>query len=171
MAERGTIQKLADETGVNQATVRRALIAAGLNDKTATFDQALPIVRAVADADRILGHAASGRGAGGDAGNINPYAAAKAQAEAARARKLEIQNDRAEGKLIDRDTVTETGTHIIATARTALLSLGYRLAEKVVGKTDLAVIAGIVEAEVRAVLGELSDETRFFDALNAEVLS
>jgi hypothetical protein len=170
MTKRGTIQKIADETGVNQKTVRRALEAAGLDAKTVTFEQALPIVNAIADADRVLGHAASGRGEGGDTSNISPYAAAKAQAELARAKKLEIQNAKAEGKLIDRDAVTETAIHIATTARTALLSLGYRLAEQVAGKTDLAQIAGIIESEVRTMLGELADESRFIAALDAGTL-
>ncbi|MDH8447746.1 hypothetical protein QIG43_28250, partial [Klebsiella pneumoniae] len=59
----------------------------------------------------------------------------------------------------------------IAEARTALLSLGYRLAEKVAGKSDTREIARIVESEVRDVLGALADEDRFFAALEAEALA
>ena len=55
--------------------------------------------------------------------------------------------------------------------RTALLSLGHRLASKVAGKTDTRDIARIVETEVRDVLGELTDEQKFFAALEADVLS
>jgi hypothetical protein len=170
MTKRGTIQQIADQTGVNQKTVRRALEAAGLDAKAVTFEQALPVVRAIADADRVLGHAAAGRGDGGETGGVSPYAQAKAQAELERARKLQIQNARAEGKLIDREAVTETGVRIIVTARTALLSLGYRLAEKVAGKTDISEITGIIESEVRTVLGEIADEQQFIAALDREAL-
>jgi ParB-like chromosome segregation protein Spo0J len=170
MTERSAIRKIADETGVDQATVRRALKAAGLDVRNPDISHAVQIVRAVADADRILGHAASGRGEGGDTG-ANPYAAAKAQAEIARARKLEIQNAKAEAKLVSRDAVTETGAHIIATVRTAFMSLGFRLAEKVAGKTNLTEIAGIIESEVRIVLGDLADEQTFLNRLSDEALA
>ncbi|WOH75725.1 hypothetical protein RX330_11915 [Bradyrhizobium sp. NDS-1] len=42
---------------------------------------------------------------------------------------------------------------------------------KVAGKTDVQEIARITEFEVSAVLGELTDETRFFAALENEALS
>ncbi len=96
---------------------------------------------------------------------------ARTRHEELKAKRLEIENAKAEGELISRDAVTATGVHIIATARTALLSLGYRLAEKVAGKTDVKEIARIVEAEVRDVLGVLADETKFFAALEADTLS
>jgi hypothetical protein len=85
------------------------------------------------------------------------------------ARKIQLQN--AEGELISRKAVTETGARIIADVRTALLSLGYRLAEKIAVKTDVREIARITEAEIRDVLGGLADERRFFDTLEAEALS
>lgn len=172
MPERGTIQKIADATGVNQATVRRALTAAGLQAGRGGYDMtaAIEAVRSNADPARIAGHAANGRGEGGSDAT-STLADARARAENLRARKLEIENAKAEAKLIDREAVTATGIHIIATARTALLSLGHRVAEKVATKSDVREIAGIVEQEVRDVLGVLADEGRFFAALEADALS
>ena len=173
MDKRGTIQRIADATGVDQATVRRALALSGLKAGRGGYDfaSAVGIVRANADPARIAGHAASGRGEGGSTDSVSTLADARARSEMMRARKLELENAKAEGKLIDREAVTATGAHIIATARTALLSLGYRLAEKVAGKTDIREIAGLIEAEVRDVLGVLADETKFFAALEADALS
>lgn len=173
MAERGTIQKIADATGVNQATVRRALATAGLTAGRGGYDfnRAVEIVSSLADTARVVGHAANGRGDGGNTAVASAFGEAKARRELLQIRKLEIENAKAEGELIARDAVTATGVHIITTARTALLTLGYRAAEKVAGKTDAREIARIIDAEVRDVLGALADETRFLAALEADALS
>ncbi|MEX5286391.1 hypothetical protein QCO44_12340, partial [Selenomonas sputigena] len=83
-------------------------------------------------------------------------------------RKLEIENAEAEGRLISREAVTQTGIRLIAEVRTALLSLGPRIADKVAGKTDTKEIARAVTQEVRDVLGVLSDSDRFLVALEDE---
>ena len=172
MAKRGKIQEIADACGVNQATVRRALAAANLSAGRGgyDFDKAVEIVGAHADPARIAGHASSGRGEGGN-GDVKTFSDIRAVSEGHRARKLELDNLKAEGRLIDRETVTETGISIIAAARTALLSLGHRTAAKVAGKTDIAEIARLIETEVRDVLGVLADDDKFLAALEAEVLS
>jgi hypothetical protein len=139
-------------------------------DCAADFAKAVEIVSTLADNARVVGHATNGRGEGGGA-EVSAFADAKARREELQVRKLEIANAKAEGRLIDRDAVTATGTHIIATARTALLSLGHRVAEKVAGKTDTKEIARIVEAEVRDVLGVLGDPEKFFAALDIDTLS
>ncbi|MDX2277920.1 MAG: hypothetical protein NW206_20920 [Hyphomonadaceae bacterium] len=169
---KGVVRRLADETGLDQATIRRGLAEAGTSEQAceANFAQALEIVRALADTARVVGHAANGRGEGGGA-EVSAFADAKARREIQQVRKLEIQNAKAEGRLIDREAVTATGMHIIATARTALLSLGYRIAEKVADKTDVNEITRIVENEVRDVLGVLADEEAFFEALEIDALS
>lgn len=173
MTQKGTIQQIADATGVNRTTVKRALNAAGLKAGRGgfDFDAAVQVVRDNADPARIAGHAANGRGEGGNSDATSTLAEARARAENLRARKLEIETAKAEGRLIDREAVTATGTHLIASARTALLALGYRLAEKVANKSDVREIARIIEQEVRDVLGVLADESRFFAALEAEALS
>jgi hypothetical protein len=167
MRKRGTIRRVADELDVDQATVRRALAASGRepSDSEISYSEAVEIVNDVADPGRIVSHAAT-------RGRANTeLSAARARFEELKARKLEIENQKAEGALISREAVTVTGAHIIATARTALLSLGYRLAEKVAGNTDVREITRIVEAEVQDVLGALADESQFFAALEADALS
>jgi hypothetical protein len=52
-----------------------------------------------------------------------------------------------------------------------LLSLGHRCAERVAGKTDIREIAKAIDAEVRVVLGALSDPQTFLAALETEALS
>ncbi|MET4479467.1 hypothetical protein [Bradyrhizobium sp. F1.13.3] len=168
---RGMIRRVADAVGFDQATVRRAIEAAGLDPKDVDFDQALHLARSIADPARIVGHAANGRGEGGHSALTDTLAEAKAHAERLRARKIELLNAKLEGSLIPREAVTATGARILAEARTSLLSLGHRLAPKVAGKTDTREIARIVETEVRDVLGALSDDQRFFADLEAEALS
>jgi len=169
---KGTIRKIADESGLSQTTVRRALEGAGMSELRAgeDFTKAVEIARNWADSDRVLGHFASGRGEGGNRAS-SAYSDAKAQSELHRARKLELQNAVLEGSLIDRQSVTDTGARIIAEVRTTLLSLGHRIAPNVVGKTDQREVAQIIETAIRDALGSLSDEKRFFAALEADALS
>jgi hypothetical protein len=168
MAERGKIQLIAERCGVNQATVRRALASAGLKSGRGgyDFDAAVAAVNAIADPARINGHAVTR----GNAGN-GAMADARTRHEELKARRLEIDNAKAEGQLISRDAVTATGVHIITMARTALLSLGHRLAEKVANMSDVKEISRIIESEVRTVLGALSDPEAFLSAVEAEALN
>jgi hypothetical protein len=168
MAERGKIQLIAERCGVNQATVRRALASAGLKAGRGGYDfeAACAAVNAIADPARINGHAVTR----GNVGN-GAMADARTRHEELKARRLEIDNAKAEGALISRDAVTETGISLITAARTALLALGHRLAEKVANKSDVKEIAKMIEVEVRDVLGVLSDPQTFLTALEAEALS
>lgn len=169
MAVRGTMRKIAEECGVDHKTVSRALERAGLKSGRGgySFDEAVAAVKAIADPARVSGHAVTR----GNAGNGGAMLDARTRHEELKARRLEIENQRLEGDLISRDGVTATGIHIITTTRTALLTLGHRCAEKVAGKTDVREIARIVDAEVRDILGALSDETKFLAALEADALS
>ncbi|WP_201723706.1 hypothetical protein [Bradyrhizobium neotropicale] len=164
------IGRVAEATGLDQATIRRAVTAAGLDPQTASFEQAAQLAQSIPDPARVIGHAANGRGEGGHT-TTDSLAEARAHAERLRARKIELLNAKLEGSLIPREAVTATGQRILAEARTALLSLGHRLAPKVAGKTDAREIARIVETEVRDVLGTLADEAKFFADLDAEALS
>lgn len=170
---KGVVRQIADAAGLDPATVRRSLATAGVTeaDAAANLAKAVDTVKAIADSARIVGHAANGRGDGGNSEQTDTLAAARAHAERLRARKLEIENAKAEGRLIDRQAYTETGARIIASVRTAFLALGYRLADKIAGKTDPKEIARIIEADVRDVLGVLADEKTFFDTVEAEALS
>jgi hypothetical protein len=165
---RGIVRKIADETGLDQATARRALAASNMSEQDceADFAKAVETVSALADTDRVMGHAANGRGEGG---HISELAAAKGEAEKYRAEKLRLQNAKLAGHLVDRDAVTETGVRMLAKIRTTFLALGHRVADKAVGK-DAREIARIVEAEVRGVLAGLADEEKFLAALEDEAL-
>lgn len=171
MAKRGKIQEIADKCGVDHRTVRRALDRAGLKAGRGgySFAEAVAAVNANADPARVNGHAVT-RVSGGNGAN-SPMLDARTRHEALKADRLEIENQKLAGDLISREAVTATGIHIITTTRTALLTLGNRVAEKVTGKTDVREIARLVYAEVRDVLGALADETTFFAAMEADALS
>ncbi|WP_439368512.1 hypothetical protein [Bradyrhizobium sp. DASA03120] len=167
---KGIFSKIADEIGISRTSVRRALAEAGLSEQEAEqdFERAVEIARTFNDKDKTLGHAANGRGEGGTSSD---YTAARAELDRERVEKMRIQNGKLRGSLISREAVTQTGIRLIAEVRTALLSLGPRIADKAVGKTDTKDIARIVTQEVRDVLGVLSDSDRFLAALEAEALS
>ena len=57
------------------------------------------------------------------------------------------------------------GVDICTRVRTALLSLGQRVAPKVAGKSDLLEIATLVNLAAREVLSELADHDVFNDAV------
>lgn len=167
---RTIFSKIADEIGISRTSVRRALAEAGMSESEAEkdFERAVEIVEAINDKDKTLGHNAMGRGG---EGSSSTYAEAKAQAELHRAEKLRLQNAKLAGQLIDREAVTQTGIHIIASVRTGLLALGHRISAKVAGKADPQEISRIVESEVRDVLGALADPDKFFAALEADALT
>jgi hypothetical protein len=95
----------------------------------------------------------------------NPGAAHKAESERMRARKLRLEVESKEGNLVDRELVGKTGLHLVVAARTAFLSLGAKVAPRLVGLTDQRQIARIIEDEARISLGELTDVETFLDAV------
>jgi hypothetical protein len=169
MAKRGKIQDIADECGVDHRTVRRALERADLKAGRGgyDFDAAIAAVRANADPARLNGHAVT-RDNGAAS---SPMMEARVRHEALKARRLELENAKVEGELINRSAVIETCISIITTARTALLTIGNRAAEKVANKSDVREIARLIETEIRDVLGALGDEQKFLEALEAEALA
>jgi hypothetical protein len=159
---KGVIRKLADKAELDPATARRALAAVNMTEEQAEADfaKAVETIAAVADRDRVLGHAASGRGEGG---SDSPYAAAKAESEGHRARKLELQNAQLEGRLIERASVEDTSRQILGDLRVALIATGVRLAPRVAGETDQKGIARIIEDEIRNTLTAFADPDAFFE--------
>jgi hypothetical protein len=131
------------------------------------FDAAVAAVNANVDPARVAGHAITR----GNAGNGGAMLDARVRFEGLKARRLELENAKLDGELISRASVTATGLHIIAMARTAFLSIGHRLVDKALGVTDPKIFLQIVEAEARTVLGELSDPETFLAALEADALS
>jgi phage terminase Nu1 subunit (DNA packaging protein) len=154
-------------TGVSVETVRAACERAGVvihPGRLYEQDAAVAAVASHADPARIAGHAASGLG-NAQSAEISTLASARARAEEARAKKLETENARTEGLLVERAAVVAAGCDLIARVRGALLSVGQRAAPVVSGLTDHLVIADAINASVREVLGELSDHDLFNDAV------
>jgi hypothetical protein len=143
----------------------RAHPAPARDPKIITLEEGAEIVRAISDPARVNGHKATRVTSNPDLRD------ARTRHEDLKARKLELETGQLEGRLIDREAVTATGMHIITTARTALLSLGHRIADKVANKSDTKEIARIVENEIRDVLGVLGDPDKFFAALEIDALS
>ena len=172
LTRRATIQEIADECGVDHRTVRRALARADMKAGRGGYDYevAVAAVNTIADPARINGHAVT-RANAGNGGVESPMIAARVTHERLKARRLEIENAKAEGELINRNAYTETGVSVIVAARTALLTLGHRCAEKVAGKTDVKEISRLIESEVRIVLGALAEPETFLAAVEAEALT
>jgi hypothetical protein len=162
---KGQIALIAEAAEVDTATVRRALVSAGKTAEDISVADGVALVNSMADPARIVGHQATRV-------TSNPAMAdARARHEQLKAEELEIKLAKARGELIDRKVYTETGIRILSEVRTALLSLGFRIAPKVVGNADEKEIARVVEAEVRDVLGVLADDARFFKAMEDEALT
>lgn len=167
---KGVIRQIADEAGLDPATVRRSLESAGLTEAQAAADpaKAVETVKTLADNDRAIGHAVNGRGEGGA---NREYAAAKAEAERHRAEKLRLDNERKRGKLIDRADATETITRILGDLRATLLAMGGTLAPVLAGQTDVRAIAKLIDNEVRDKLSQFADVSKLAEALDKETLS
>lgn len=166
---KGVVRRLADETGINQATVRRGLAAAGMSQQAceADFTQAFKIISALADKDRVIGHATHGRGEGGHS-SVDSFADAKAQAERHRARKLELQNAQLEGSLISRADVTDTVFRVLADLRVALMAVSVRLAPNLAGLSDQKAIARLIEDDLRQTLTAFADPNRMLAGIEEE---
>lgn len=169
---RGPIRNVAEATGLDQATVRRALEVANIAESeiAARFDDVCVSVRAIADDAKAAGHASLGRGETGG-GNISELAQVRTEHARAQIEKIRIQNQREMGKLVDRADATETITHILGDLRTTLLAMGGKLAPTLAGQTDVRSIANLIDAEVRDTLAAFTDESKFFAALENEALS
>ncbi|HAQ83362.1 hypothetical protein [Klebsiella pneumoniae] len=167
---KGVIRQIADEAGVDPATVRRALAEAGTTqaEAAADFAKAVKIVTAFADTDRVIGHASLGRGE--TMSGSSAYVEAKAQAERHRARRLELMNLKAEGELVDRNDVTETCTRIFADLRVALMAIGVRLAPRITGQSEAKTVARLVEDEIRSTLTTFTRDDNLTAWLDAGTL-
>ncbi len=93
--------------------------------------------------------------------SISAMTEAKTASELERVRKLRLDNDRAEGKLIARQTAVATARDIATRARSALLPLGRKLAPMLNGLTDEIEISSIIESEIRHALASLANPDTF----------
>ena len=163
---KGATSKIAEELDVDPRTVRRALDAAGMGQEQAEadFGAAVEVVRVFVDNERVVGHHATRV-------TTNPgIRDARQRFEELKAQKLELEIAVTEGRLIDRQAVTDTGVRLLTEIREAFLRLGRRVADQAVGK-DAREIARLVESEARTILEDLADEKRFFARLQEDALS
>jgi hypothetical protein len=169
MVKRGKIQEIADECGVDHRTVRRSLERAELKAGRGgyDFDAAVAAVNAIADPARVNGHAVTR----GNAGNGGAMLDARTRHEELKARRLEIENQKAEGELISRAAVTETVTRVLADLRVALLAAGIRLASNVEGLTDEKAIARLIEDELRETLVTFANPDKILTEIEDEALT
>ena len=172
MTTRASLRAIAEMAGVSDKTVRACADAAGIIGARGR-NGGYPVeetLRAVEDHGapaRIAGHQSNGRGQGAAGTAAQTLADARARAEIARAGKIELELEIRRGELVERASVEAAGRSLVADARTALLSVGLRLAPRLAGLSDENQINAIITNEVRVVLGALSDEAAFI----AEVLS
>jgi hypothetical protein len=154
------------ETNLSVPTIRSAcaLVRVPMQGDLYDRDAALAAIKAEVDPARVAGHAASGLG-NQAVSTVSTLASARARAEDARAHKLETENARADGRLVEREAVIAAGCDLIARVRGALLSVGQRAAPVVSGMTDHRKIADAINLAVREVLGELSDHDAFNEAV------
>ena len=165
-----TVTGLARIVGIDPRTARSALDRAGIEPvsgqryRRGTAEAA---IRANVDADKVLGNATSGRGTM-EAGQLSEFGGlATEKHETARLRneKLRLDLDVKRGKLVDRADVMSAGADIIRRATFHFLAIGQRAAPKLVGITDPAAIADVIETEARASLAELADMSRIVEEI------
>lgn len=164
---KGVISRVAEASGLDQATIRRAIKAAGKDPKTVSYDEALQLAEAISDPARVIGHAVNGRGDGGYSAT-DELAAVKVEAEKQRVEKMRLQNERQRGALISREDVTETGRKLLGDLRVALMAVGVRVAPRVTGLTDPKEAARIIEHEIVATLKSFADADDFLERVALE---
>lgn len=178
------ITALAAEFNIDRVVARRYLSEAGIPrapDKSYPAPAARAAIRARKDPHRTLGNRLAGRAGGklhaidldNDEPEVDPLdctpstpkattpefdalRAVKSELASEQVRKIRIANDAAERRLIDRAAVTETLAHVVANARTVLLTIGTRLAPTLAGETDPEAIAAAIDDEIRRALTELA---------------
>lgn len=159
-APRYRLSDCAERLGLAVRTVKRAA-AKGQLKPDANGNYSLAALKAAVakttDPGKVAGHSVLGRGSFDPGNRFTALADARADAERARARKLTLAAEQAEGNLIARQQVRSAAENVVIKARAAFLSLGQRVAPKIVGETDERRIVQIVEDEARSILGGLAD--------------
>jgi hypothetical protein len=160
LPERANITAISDALAMGRGHARKILDAAKIrHDKDGKYDSARAIeaLTAFSDADKALGLALAGANPEKQTDHLAQLASAKAQAEMARARKLEIEVAQKEGRLVSREAV-ETATAEFATyARNSLLGLPAKIAHRFVGVRSAEDAERILDEAIRDELSNLSD--------------
>ncbi len=168
-----SLTRLREAAHVSSTTARRALDAAGIKpDANGHFplDESLAAIDLQRDPSKRLGKLAAGQGAITAPATAKPasdrvsaaatLAEARARSEIARARKLELDNLRAEQAMLDKDTVVKAGQHFAAHMRAGLMGFGPSVAASLVG-LPADQMAQRITAAMRDLLGRLGDVQDF----------
>lgn len=96
--------------------------------------------------------------AANEVGSVASYEEARRRRETAEASIAEMKQAEMEGVLIRADAVRSAWAAKITGARDALLQIPSRLAPQLAAESDLVAVTGLLEAELRQALAELSTE-------------
>ena len=162
-AEAG-ITELAEVAGLSRPRAKQILDVAQIKrDKYRKYptQRALEALYAFKDASRSSGHALAGLG-NPDAprDHMQALAAARATAENARARKLELEVGVKEGKLIARADIETAALNFVTILRNSLLGLPSRMCTQLVGR-DADAIERILDDAIRDALSHASDSDNY----------
>lgn len=93
-----------------------------------------------------------------EVGGVSSYEDARRRRETAEASIAEMKQAEMEGVLIRADAVRTAWAAKITGARDALLQIPSRLAPQLAAESDLVAVTGLLEAELRQALADLSTE-------------
>ena len=141
--------------GIDPATVKRWRARGWLvNRPDGHLDVAATRARVNADRDPTLGGRAD-RGAGGAApvsGDGARLLKARAMRETLAAKLLQIEIDKEEGRLIDREVAERVFLDVITEARTRMEAIPARVASRLVSLSDARAIQDILRDEIETAL-------------------
>lgn len=167
------ITALAERFGIDAQTARRRLTAAGVTrDMHRWYSEvkAVAALTAACDVATTVGARLTGAGSLDDVtnhgsspvGRLDALADAKAAAERARARKIELEVQAREGALVPRTAVTDALVDVVTSLRNSLLALGDKIAPSLAGLAPDDIADTIREA-MRDELAAFADIDRFIE--------
>ncbi len=159
MSERLNITTLAEMANLSRDRARDVLKMAGIKRDTYRLydaEQAMKALTAFTDSNMASGNHLAGRGSDYSGSGIEALAAARASAEIARARKVELEVAQKEGRLVTKQAVIEAATDFATLMRNGLLGLGSRISTRCVGRSADE-ISTIIEDAIADALADLSD--------------
>jgi hypothetical protein len=160
LGPRSNITQLAHVLNMNRAEAKRILEIAKIKRDARAREYpteiALAALVAFTDSSKASGQQLNGMGSGYENSNLNALADARASAEKARARKVILEVEQKEGRLVSKQAVVTAATDFATHLRNGLLGLGARICTKCVGR-DADEISDIIETAIADALADLSD--------------
>lgn len=160
LPQRVNITALSDALAMGRGHAKKIFDAAKIrHDKDGKYDSARAIeaLTAFSDADKALGLALAGANPEKKNDHLAQLASAKAQAEIARARKLEIEVAQKEGRLVSREAAQNAANEFATYTRNSLLGLPAKIAHRFVGVRSAEDAERILDEAIRDELTALSD--------------